>query len=313
MKGLEIARRFYEEVGAPLLREQFADLLPYLAVGLMGSGSECDGFDDDISRDHDFEPGFCLLLPGEEVVDRRAAFRLERAYAKLPREYGGLSRSPLSPVGGNRHGVIRTGDFFEQKTGSRDGQLTLGQWFTLPEYALREATNGALFTDPYGEVTRIRETLQYLPEDVRRKKLAGHLLLMGQAGQYNYPRCLHRGDTGAAQLAMVEFVRSALHAIFLLERTYLPYYKWQFHALQELPTLAGLAGHLEHLLSSGNRPEEAADKQAAMEIITAAITAEVAAQGLASQPDTTLERLAYTVNDHIVDPLVRNQHILAGV
>ena len=89
MKGLDLARRYYEEYGKKMLEEEFPQALPFLAVGLVGSGSECYGFDDEISKDHDFEPGFCIFLPDEEAVSRRDAFLLERAYAKLPREYGG--------------------------------------------------------------------------------------------------------------------------------------------------------------------------------------------------------------------------------
>ena len=110
MNGLELSRRFYEECGIPMLRD-FADIAPKIAVALAGSGSECFGYDDELSRDHDFEPGFCLFLPDEDTVDRRSAFLLERAYAKLPREFMGFARAPLSPVGGNRHGVIRLADF----------------------------------------------------------------------------------------------------------------------------------------------------------------------------------------------------------
>ena len=83
MNGLELSERFYLECGKPMLEEQFPALLPYLAAGLLGSGSECAGFDDETSRDHDFEPGFCLFLPGEDLIDRRTEFLLERAYAKL--------------------------------------------------------------------------------------------------------------------------------------------------------------------------------------------------------------------------------------
>ena len=104
MKGIELCRAFYEEIGAPVLNEQFADVLPSLAVGITGSGSECFGFDDEVSKDHDFEPAFCIFVP--DSLDRKTEFNLERAYAKLPKEFKGFKRARLGPVGGGRHGVI---------------------------------------------------------------------------------------------------------------------------------------------------------------------------------------------------------------
>jgi len=198
MKGIELARAFYEQCGKPMLEEQFADLLPYLAVGLIGSGSECFGFDDTVSADHDFEPGFCIFLPGEEVVDRKQAFALERAYAKLPKEFRGYRRAMLAPVGGARHGVIRTGEWLAEKLGSESGTLTAQEYLRLPEQALAELTNGEVFFDHYGQLSALRENLRCFPEEIRRKKLAGNLLLMAQAGQYNYTRCLKHGEEAAA-------------------------------------------------------------------------------------------------------------------
>ena len=310
MRGLELARAYYEAFGKELL-QQFPAVLPYIAVGLAGSGSECYGYDDEISRDHDFEPGFCIFLPGEEVVDRRTAFLLERAYAKLPKEFMGLKRSPVDPVGGSRHGVLRMADFFSSKTGSSDGELSTEQWFAVPEYGLLEATNGAVFTDPYGELTRIREKLSAYPEAVRRKKLAGYLLLMGQAGQYNYGRCIARGETAAAQLAVFEFTQSALHCIYLLNRAYMPYYKWSFRGLRELEHLNGLAGDLEYLISGGN--EDAKHKSAVIEFVAKAIAEELRSQGLSTLQNAELEQQAYAVNNSIADHNVRNLHILYGV
>ena len=62
MKGLEEARRYYEDFGRDMLHARFPEFEERIAVGLVGRGSECFGFDDDISRDHDFEQGFCLWL-----------------------------------------------------------------------------------------------------------------------------------------------------------------------------------------------------------------------------------------------------------
>ena len=40
MQGLELAKRYYEEVGRPMLERDFPELLPRLAAGLVGEGSE---------------------------------------------------------------------------------------------------------------------------------------------------------------------------------------------------------------------------------------------------------------------------------
>ena len=313
MTGLEISRAYFEEHGRPMLERDFPMLLPFLAVGLTGSGSECYGYDDEISRDHDFEPGFCIFLPGEETVDRRSAFLLERAYAKLPKEFRGLRREALLPVGGARRGVLRTGEFFMEKVGAPDGALDTRQWLLIPEEALAEAVNGEIFLDNFGEVSRIRASLSYYPEDVRRKRLAGQLLLAGQAGQYNYPRCLRRGDTAAAQLAAFEFVRSVLSAIFLLNRRYRPYYKWSFRALGELPRLGELSSPLETLISTGNGDSGAKAKVLLMEETAEKLCALLAEQGLSGVPGRELEAQAYAVNDGIGDGELRNLHVLAGV
>ena len=313
MKGLELSFKFYLEYGEPMLRESFPDLMGLVAVGLAGSGSECFGYDDELSEDHDFEPGFCIFLPDESVVDRKAEFRLERAYAKLPSEFMGYKRSTVNPVGGNRHGVMRMSDFFKSKTGNERGELSLMDWFFVPEQSLAEATNGKIFHDERGEFTSIRERLSYLPEDVLLKKLAGNLLVMGQAGQYNYPRCVARGETGAAQLSLSEFVKSALNVIFLLNRRYIPYYKWSFRALRELNTLSELGSALEYLISSGNTQEEVARKQDAVEKISATVADELRRLRLSDFAGSECEAHAYTVNRKIQDGNVRNLHILYAV
>ncbi len=311
MKGLEISEKFYLEYGEPMLRE-FTELLPLISAGLVGSGSECLGFDDETSRDHDFEAGFCIFIPDEDKIDSRSVFALEREYARLPKEYMGLKRNGLVPADGKRHGVIRISDFLKLKTGTPDGALTLGEWLTLPEQNLLEVTNGKIFFDGSGELTAIRSALSYLPEDVRLKKLAGELLIMGQAGQYNYPRCIARGETAAAQLAVHEFAKSAMHAIFLLNRRYMPYYKWSFRALSELEVLHGLGTHLEYLISSANA-EEAELKTKIIDEVAAKIILEAKDQGLTSFDGTALEGHAYSVNDKIHDPGIKNLHILCGV
>lgn len=314
MNGLELARGYYEQYGKPMLETDFADVLPFLAVGFVGSGSERYGFDDEVSTDHDFEPGFCIFLPDEQTVDRRTAFRLERAYAKLPKEFAGFWRQSLSPVGGNRNGVLRTAEFYTGAAGTPDGQLSLQQWLTVPDYALAEAVNGEVFFDAYGEFSRIRQTLQQMPEDIRLKRLAGNLLLMAQAGQYNFLRCLRHHEPEAAQLACTEFVTAAMRAAFLLKRRYMPYYKWSFRALRQLDGMAPISERLSELLFCDHRDEDIAEeKYILIEEVASLIVECLQEQALTKASCGDLEKHAYSVNDMIADSSVRNLHILAAV
>ena len=313
MKGLELSKRFYLEYGEKMIKENFPQIEKYLAVGLAGSGSECFGYDDEISQDHDFQAGFCIFLPDESLVDSKTEFQLERAYSKLPKEFMGFERSKLNPVGGNRHGVIRISDFLKNKTGDENGNISPEGWFYVSEHFLLEATNGEIFCDNFGEITEIRNKISYLPEEVRLKKLAGNLLLMAQSGQYNYLRCIKRGETAAAQLAIVEFVNAALKVIFLLNKKYIPYYKWVFRALKDLEKLSDLYDSLEYLISSGNSEEDSLKKQSLTEKIAFRVVEELELQNLTNENSRDLERHAYSVNNRIKDSEIRNLNILYAV
>ena len=112
------------------------------------------------------------------------------------------------------------------------------EWRTIPEHFLAVATNGEVFSDPAGRFTAFRQALlAFYPEDVRLKKIAARCAKMAQSGQYNLPRVLRRGDRVAALLCIAEFSRQALSLAFLLNRRYMPFYKWAFRAAADLPTL----------------------------------------------------------------------------
>ena len=136
---------------------------------------------------------------------------------------------------------------------------------------------------------------------------------MAQSGQYNYNRCLRHSETGAAQLAAVEFVRAALHAVFLLNKTYLPYYKWQFRALRDLPLLSDLSMPLEFLLTTENTDDLAETKYGIIEDVAGMVIEALQAQDLTKAICGDLEKHAYSVNDTIADATLRNLHVLAGV
>ncbi len=246
MNGMELSEFYYREYGAPMIAQLFPELRERVACGLVGEGSECFGFDDEASRDHDFGPAFCIWLTDADAREKGSA--LAAAYRALPGEAAGFQARPTVGEAAARIGAQKSTAFYFKYTGTETGPQTLAQWRRIPESFLAVATNGKVFDDPLGEFSAVREhLLGFYPEDIRLKKIAARTATMGQAGQYNYPRCIGRGEYVAAELALAEFVRAACSIVYLLNKAYMPFYKWAHRGLQRLPLLPGVYGGLNRL------------------------------------------------------------------
>ena len=311
MKGLEICKNYYLSFGREMLEGEFADVKDRVAAGLAGEGSECMGFDDELSRDHDFEPCFCMWLTKED--ERAFGFRLSRAYAKLPKEFMGLKRQNFSPMGGERHGVLVIDEFYEKLLGAPHAPDTAAGWLHTPEHCLATACSGEVWADPLGVFSAVRgELTKGYPEDIRRKKIAARAAAMAQSGQYNFARCISRGENGAAQLAIFEFVKNAAHTVYLLNGKYAPYYKWIFKGMRELPILSCLEEPLSFLIETGNSPAEAKGKAEMIEDIAAMICDEYRRQNLSAATCINFSTHANSVTDGIKDVSIRNLHLMDG-
>ena len=55
--NLERSKEFYETVGKEMIHTHFPEYENRIAVGVVGEGSDCYGFDDEISKDHDYAVG----------------------------------------------------------------------------------------------------------------------------------------------------------------------------------------------------------------------------------------------------------------
>lgn len=283
-KGMELCQAFYEEYGIPMIRTRFPAYEGVIAAGLVGEGSECFGYDDEVSRDHDFGPGFCLWLT-DQVYDEIGE-ELQQAYDELPHTFMGVTRV-TSAKARKRVGVFRIREFYGELTGLQDVPVSRRQWEVIQDYQLSTATNGRVFRDDLGEFTRIRKgLLAYYPEEVRLKKIAREAALMAQAGQYNYSRMLGRNETVTAQIALAEFMKHTMAMIYLLNRSYAPFYKWMHRGLEKLPLLKELRDVLTALSQMPVGDERIPET---IEFIVSRIIAEMKKEGLTSGEDNYLE------------------------
>lgn len=402
VSGLKLARAFWTQMGKPMIAARYPQYAGRIAAGLVGHGSECYGFDDAYSQDHDFGPRFCLWLTDEDYA--AIGEQLEADYEALPRKFSvdaqgrvtfeaharsdasgaffsagagstvipdatnaptpgtatddaataesGAAPSdvaeamttpidaPLSPVtpraqGANRRdGVFRIGDFFESITGYRTApaQTAPHEWLMLQEPTLAAATNGEVFADPTGQFSKTRQGFKDMPDDVRLTLISKRLGMIAQAGQYNLPRSLKRGDGAAAWLSIHEFVQATASLVFLVNVPmvvgYMPYYKWQFAALRKLSgSMFALLPNVGEQLETVMRLSSAAcyggagfgegGKGAAtaikkindiVEQIAADIVRELKREHLTTSGETFLEWQRPYVEDHIAsdDPVLKS-------
>lgn len=309
MQGLELSRRYYEEYGLPMIKEQFAEYENRIAVGLAGMGSDCFGFDDEISRDHDFGAGFCLWLTDED--NELFGFELARAYSRLPKEFLGFEKGKSNYYANSRYGVKTISDFYLPLTGKKGAPETVWEWMNIPEHSLAAAVNGSIFRDDLGEFTKIREMILYgMPEDIRLKKLSARAAIMAQSGQYNYPRCVAHGEKGAAALAVSEFVKNTVSLVYLINGKYAPFYKWALRGMENLEIFSDFAPILTDILTEDYSDSEA--KQSKIEKICSDVAEYFRQSGLSRSQSEFLEPHAYEIQNKIKDINIRSLHVMEG-
>ena len=236
IKGLELSKRYFYDLVLPEFEKNLNNILPLCAFGLVGEGSECYGYDDKISQDHDFGPSVCIWLRKDDYLKHKD--KINGVLKVLPKTYLGFQELKESEWGSDRRGLLNIEDFYFKFLGSSKAPETIADWQKIPETALATVTNGEVFLDNLGEFTKIRnDLLNYYPEAMRQNKIATRLMNISQHGQYNYTRCLKRNDLVAANQCLYLFVDEVIHLVFLLNRRYKIFYKWSNRTLLDLKIL----------------------------------------------------------------------------
>lgn len=264
ISGLALCRKYYEEFGKPMIAEKFHAYESVIAVGLVGKGSDCFGYDDIQSQDHDFGPRFIMWVT-RKVYDEIGK-ELEEAYKELPDSFMGIDRIETYH-GKDRAGVMIIEDFYKNVLGfdligallqnnassstsnaknmpietklDKENLATIKGWLSIHDYALSAAVNGEVFRDDEGIFTSYRNRLlAYYPKAVWYRKIANTCALFSQNGQYNLPRMRRRGQLVAAEMAKAECMKHAMKLYYLLNRKYAPHDKWLFKGMPQNPKMS---------------------------------------------------------------------------
>lgn len=234
-KGMDLCRAYFETYGRQMLEEKFPDYLDRITVGLVGEGSDCFGFDDETSRDHDFGPRFCMWVSLE--VYKEIGEELQKAYEEIPDTFGGYTRN-MTVTANFRQGVIVLDEFVEHLLFTKHMPRTDNDWLLLPENGLAALSNGEIWMEGDGKFTDIRKELKNYPDSVRYKKIVQSMHLVRQMGLYNYFRMRERGENIAAEISLAGYMENVMKVVYYLNNVYPPYYKWLHRGMDKFPKLA---------------------------------------------------------------------------
>lgn len=259
LPGLDLCRLFYDEAVRPLLDEAYPGL-PH-AAARVGPGSDVLGFDTARSTDHDWGPQLELFLSAADVA-RHGRDLSALLTARLPKDIRGWPTHfapPDAPVrvmtattGPVAHRVritdVATWSAGQLGFDARRG-VTLLDWLSTPAQRLAEAVGGAVFHDDSGELTGVRDSLRWYPDDVWRHLLAAQWTRIGQEEAFA-GRTAEAGDDLGSRLVTARLARETMRLCLLLGRRYPPYQKWLGTAFALLPGSDGIGAALREAVAA---------------------------------------------------------------
>jgi len=237
VKGLDLARRFYEQVARPAMEEHAPEILKESACGLVGQGSECFGFDDIYSRDHHWGPRVMVLLPDDYFAELDPEV-WQKVTKDFPSHFEGFEvvGGLLGGAGLEPEGI---GSFLTRAIGRKELPNTFSDWLDIPEEDFAHVVNGEVWHDGKGEFTKIRDYINgYYPDEVWRRRIAHWCRYASGMALYAMKRAKLRQNTVFYFTAFGRTLKMTMEIACMLNRTYFPYDKWLYDTFARLENLA---------------------------------------------------------------------------
>lgn len=304
--GAELAGVYSRALVEPLLERALPALR--FSTARLGSGSDVLGYDDAMSRDHDWGLRLTVVVPEPAVAAVAALLEAELPdrFAEQPVRFA----TSWDPVVRQRAEVVSASGLSTGRTGvDATRPRSLLDHVSLTGQAVLEVTAGPVFRDDDGVLRRLRSAFEP-PSDVRLwaiasawQRLAEELPFIGRAGE--------RGDAHGSGLVASRLSGVAVRLAFHLAGRPAPYSKWLGSAFAALDLPDGL----EESLRLAARAEGWATAEAALvaglELLAAMQAREGILQGGAvterfwARPYRGLRPVAQEVQGRIADDAVR--------
>lgn len=242
INGIELSKRFHFEFVEPLISKHFPDL--QYSSALIGPGSEVLGYDTEMSADHDWGPRVILFLQERELGMVEEIHQCLKNNA--PDEFYGYV------VDSNQTIITSIPRFLKGKLGVNISEgFQLIDWLTFPSQVLAEIVGGEVFRDNTGQLMKVRELLQYYPQDIWLFLMASTWQRIGQEEHLALRSGAVDDELGSSIIAS-RIVRDIMNLCFLMEKHYAPYPKWFGTAFKKLDCATELLPMLLDVQSASN-------------------------------------------------------------
>jgi hypothetical protein len=251
IRGAELSERFYRELVGPLLEKHFPTL-PH-AAAFLGYGSDVLGYDSPMSADHGWGARVTILVASADYEEH--ADRADRVFRDaVPADFAGHPTTAKFDEG-EQFGVRfeTVGQMLRRELLGFEWvePVPTEWWLTFGDQQLLRVTAGRVFRDDAGELTRVRRTLAYYPDDVWLYLLAAGWTRIGQEEPF-VGRAGDAGDELGSAVIAGRLARDVMRLCFLMERTYAPYPKWFGSAFARLRCAAEMTPLLQSALRASN-------------------------------------------------------------
>jgi hypothetical protein len=319
LPGGELAWEFHADVVGPLLTQVMPGLR--YAAGRLGSGSDVLGFDDAMSRDHDWGCRLTLLV---DEPDRAVVPQIRRLLEReLPDSYRGFPvRFPVTwdPSGTHQVEVATVSGFAASRLGiDPTNELSAADWLILTGQSVLEVIAGPLFADRTAQLALVRARLNWYPPDIERYVLAAGWQRLSQEMPM-VGRTAELGDELGSMLLSTRLADDLMLLAFTVSRQWPPYPKWRGTAFRALPVAADLADLLTTAAAApGWRDRESALADACQILLDAQRARELPAPASAVVPfwdrpyRTVDEAVCQTLLSAITDPDVARLPVVGSI